>query len=319
MFKILQREEWVTEIEKVRPLMMNEELAVVNILCNYTHSTPQYFLYQKKDKTVISFIAFVKGTDIIAPFHFFYSAFWIHETISNLKYIEYLTDFVGRIIKEYSKINIRLPIVYQDIRPFLWNDFTVINNYTYLKKLENLNYSAGVRRNIEKCNNIDDLCFKQEALSGESLQLNLKIFKELGVLPQKVIKIKRIIEDMTYTGHLNSFNCYCKGKLSASMIVLKDKPNKIAYLILLSQTRIAYKNNMHSALHHFMFTMLNNDGFETLDLMGGDIKTISAYKASLNTDLRAHFTLKYDRSCSIIKKVMNLPVKSVRKIISKFM
>lgn len=317
MLKVLQRVEWEKKITETRPIKLNEQLEVVNSLCDIFKYTPVHFIYERKGKCVISFLALTKNKTVYAPIHFFYSSLWIDEGLSDLKFMEYVSGFVNELKLMYDHINIRLSPNYLDLRPFLWNDFSIINNYTYIKSLESLHYQATVRRNLEKLKNID-FCFGHEELTDESMEMNLKIFEELHLPSSKAMKIKKLMQAMALNGYLKCFNCYLDSLMVASMQVFLDEVNKVAYLILLSQTNAHQKLNVHSASHHFLFSTLKEKGYLLVDLMGGDFKGISAFKSSLNATLVPHFTLNYSKRKSIFKKIKRKQITMLKKILARF-
>lgn len=318
MVKILQREVWVTEIEKVRPLMMNEELPVVNILCDYGHLIPQYFLFKKKDKVIFSFIALVRGGEIKAPFHFFYSSFWANPNLTDTQYCQYLDEFLGGLLKQYKKIEIKLPIGIIDMRPFLWRNFSVANYYTYIKQLDSLDYHHVTEKNIRKARNAGYEC-RQEALDEASLNLNLKLFFDLKLYSSfRVQAIGRLLEAMSAVGNLTCFNCYKNNELVASNLIFLDKKNKKAYTVLLNKISRANKDDVHSLLHDFFFTSLGNNGYEYVDLLGGDMPGIAPFKSRFNTKLEPHFLVRYSKRKALFENTVNKAKNLLKQVFAKF-
>lgn len=317
MVKILQREEWVAEIEKVRPLMMNEELVVVNVLCDYSHSIPQYFLFQKKDRTVFSFIALTKDSEIKAPFHFFYSPFWANPNLTDTQYCQYLDEFLVELLNRYKKIEIKLPVGITDIRPFLWRNFSVVNYYTYVKQLDSLDYHHVTEKNIRKARNAGYEC-KQETLDKTSLSLNLKLFVDLKVYSSsKIQAIGSLLDTMSARGNLTCFNCYKNNELVASNLIFLDKKNKKAYTVLLNKISRANKDDVHSLLHDFFFTSLSNNGYEYVDLLGGDMPGIAPFKSRFNTKLEPHFLARYSKRKALFEDAVNKTKNAIKQVLAK--
>lgn len=315
MLKILQREDWVAEIEKVRPLKMNEELSVVSFLCQEYALVPAYFLYHIKNNLVISYVALTKRKKIIHPSHFFYSSFWIKETLSENQYCEYLDGFLNALLKLYQRVEIKLPVGIDDMRPFLWQHFSVNNYYTYLKKLDSLDYHTVTEKNIRKAREIGYEC-RWEPLTATSLELNLQIFKDFKVYSSSSIrKIERLMLAMQRNRYLASFNCYNNDELVASNLIFLDKNNKIAYTVLLNKTSRSNKDDVHSLLHDFFFTKLNEDGYECVDLLGGDMRGIAPFKSRFNTVLKPHFVVKFERKNAAVKK----GIATLKYVVKKFL
>ena len=317
MLKVLQREDWVAQIEKTRPLMLNEEQNVVNVLCQGGDLTPVYFLYQKKDKILISYIALTKRKEIKHPFHFFYSAFWVDENFSDTQFCQFLDEFVKELLTIYKKIDIKLPVGLADIRPFLWCGFSVVNYYTYLKNLADLSYHPITAKNIRKAQKEDYEC-KQEELNQESLKLNLQIFKDLKAYSSaKIDAIGALILVMKDGGFVTSFNCYRNKTLIASNVVFLDAKNKIAYTVLLNKIPRSNRDDVHSLLHDFFFTKLKADGFEYVDLLGGDMQGIAPFKSRFNTALRPHFLVRYDKKMALFSTVVSSSKQFAKKLLAK--
>lgn len=314
MVKILQREEWVAEIEKVRPLLMNEELPVVNVLCDYGNLTPQYFLYRKKDKAIFSFIALVRGHEIKAPLHFFYSPFWADPNLTDTQYCQYLDEFLVSLLSQYKKIEIKLPIGIIDMRPFLWRNFSVVNYYTYIKQLDSLDYYYVTEKNIRKARRAGYEC-RQEPLDEVSLDLNLKLFFALKAYSSSRIQaISSLLKAMSAIENLICFNCYKNNELVASNVIFLDKKNKKAYTVLLNKIPRTNKDDVHSLLHDFFFTTLGSDGYEYVDLLGGDMQGIAPFKSRFNAKLEPHFLVRYSKRKSLIKNTVS-KIKNILKLV----
>lgn len=315
--KYLSREAWEGEVNKIRPLMLAEHEGVVKTICTLYGYVPVYMLYVRKQKPVLSFIAFTKEQRIYAPIHFYYSALWISNNLDDLKYIEYGTDFIEELKENYTDISIRLSPGYKDIRLFLWNGFSVINNYTYIKKLDDLSYHPETRRNIKAFED-SSFRFTVESVTKDSMDLNMAIFKSLHYREHKIRQLSQLMESMDKTGCMECFNCYMEDRLVASMQVFLDEAYKIAYLVLLNPASKSKKDNIHSALHHFLFLTLKERGYQFVDLMGGDLKGVSVFKTSFRTELIPHFTLNYHKRKVILNGLKVRLINLLRRLIAKF-
>ncbi len=317
MLKVLQREDWITEIEKVRPLMLNEQSVVVDALCQSNSLKPVYFLLEKKNKIVISYIALANRKSIKLPFHFFYSPLWLSPTLTDTQYCQYLDEFIEALLIDYRNIVIKLPLGVIDVRPFLWRNFSVVNYYTYLKNLGLLDYHYTTTKNIKKASNAGYVCC-QEDLNQENLKLNLQIFKDLKVYNSAKIKvIQDLITVMNEENYLTSFNCYKEGTLIASNLIFLDKNYKLAYTVLLNKIPRTNKDDVHSLLHDFFFTKLKEEGYEYVDLLGGDMQGIAPFKSRFNAELRPHFQVTYSQKAVRIGQVIKKSKGFVKKLIAK--
>ena len=317
MLKVLQREEWVAAVEKTRPLLLNEQYDVVQILCSADKLTPVYFLYQKKNRIVITYIALTRNKTIKHPFHFFYTAFWIDPTLSDTQYCQYLDEFLKALMVNYRNIVIKLPVGLTDIRPFLWTNFSVVNYYTYVKNLADLSYHSVTEKNIRKAKNESYEC-RHEELSEDSLLLNMQIFKELRTYsPAKIKVISDLILVMKRVSYVTSFNCYKDEKLVAANLVFLDPVNKMAYTVLLNKVPRTIRDDVHSLLHDFFFTKLRDDGYEYVDLLGGDMQGIAPFKSRFKTELKPHFLVTYSENRMLLLKGVRLAKSIIQKVLAK--
>jgi hypothetical protein len=313
----VSRDEWDLAISKARTLFFNEQIALVEAVSDIYACSPKYFLYEYKGSLVASLIAYTKGEKLISPIHFYYSSFWV-TPLTDIKYMEYISEFVEQLTNEFTDITLRLPPQITDVRPFLWNGFTVQNNYTYIKRLDELlTYSSSTQRNL---NNFDQtsFSFKVSTLDDTSINLNIKIFKSLNLLPAKIDRLKNLLFEMSRLGVLRCFNAFKDNEMLASMHVFLDERSHQAYLILLNQTSNAKKSNVHTKLHQFMFEYLQNAGYHQVDLMGGDLKGISAYKTSLNTELKPHFTVTYSKKSRLLSQLKSKAIQRLKWLLAKF-
>ncbi len=317
MLKVLQREDWIAKVEKIRPLMLNEQSVVIDVLCKSNNLKAVYFLLEKKNKVVISFIALANTNSIKLPFHFFYSPLWIDLTLTDTQYCQYLDEFIAQLCIDYNNIVIKLPMGMTDVRPFLWRGFSVINYYTYLKKLNQLHYHYTTEKNIKKASNAGYEC-REEDVNQENLNLNLQIFKDLKAYSSsKINQIQDLLSLMNDESYLSSFNCYKDGKLIASNLIFLDNNYKIAYTVLLNRIPRTNKDDVHSLLHDFFFNKLKEEGYEYVDLLGGDMQGIAPFKSRFNAELRPHFQVSYNKNAVRIERTIRKSKDLVKKLIAK--
>lgn len=314
MLKILSKEQWTREVLKVRPLQLTEKSIFIDAFTNLTALKPVFYLYQQKDQTLISYIAFVRNGCIDHPFYFFYSSFWIADHLSDAKYAACLTEFVKQLTQLHRKILIKLPTEIEDLRPFQWNHFAIKHHYTYVKELSSLNYHETTRKNIRKCQKAGYVC-RVEDLNHDTLHLNLGILKELNFFGKaKVNSIGELLMIAGRAGSVKCFNCYRDDRLVASNIILMDEEYKIAYTLLLNKIERTIKDDVHSLLHDFFFKELKLMGYEKVDLLGADLPTIAEFKSRFNAKLVPHFVVSYSQSQATVNK----RIAKAKAILKKF-
>lgn len=295
MLKLLSQEEWILKVESQRQLFFNERKEVVEAIMHKHNCKVQYIVFEKKSRVVVSFLALIKGNKIITPIHFFYSAFWVDPLLGDTKYCMHVVEFLRELKSIFKQIAIRLHPDISDIRPFLWSGFLIDNKFTYIKRLDKLEYAKDVRQNIEKSSFIPYL-YKNEALTKEILDINMRIFLELKLYSRKSIdKIKGLITDLSNTKYLTCFSCYLENQLLVSHILFLDRENKIAYTVLKNKQYKEQPGSLHSTLYHQLFMCLKSQGFEYVDLLGADMEQISLFKSRFKADLRTANVVRYSK------------------------
>ena len=134
----------------------------------------------------------------------------------------------------------------------------------------------------------------------------------------KIGVIEELILVMKEGGFVTSFNCYRNEALIAANLVFLDAKNKIAYTVLLNKIPRTNRDDVHSLLHHFFFKKLKADGFECVDLLGGDMQGIAPFKSRFNTALRPHFMVRYDKRKVLFSTVVNVTKHFTKKMLAKF-
>ncbi len=296
MLKLLNQKEWIAKMEGQRKLFFYEQPEVVSIITHKHNCDAEYIIFEKKDKVVISLLALSKGKKIITPIHFFYSALWIDPALEDTKYCIYVVEFLRMLQSTFKKIDIRLSPSIEDVRPFLWAGFSIDNRFTYIKRLDKLEYAKDVHKNIEKSSNVTYL-YKQELLNKEILDINLRIFLELKLYSKKSInKIKDLITQLSSTEYLTCFSCYFENQLLVSHILFLDKENKIAYTFLKNKQYKEQSGSLHSVLYHHLFIYLKSQGFEYVDLLGANMESISLFKSRFKADLHTVNIVRYSKT-----------------------
>lgn len=319
MVKFLDEQEWRAAISEKRVLMFNEQSEVVNAIANSFSLKPVYIVCYRKERLVLSLIVYTKNKKIVSPIHFFYTVFWIDKGINNdAKYVVVVNELIKSLISKYDKITLRLPIEMKDVRPFIWNNFSISNNYTYIKQLDNLNYHPVTRRNIEKCTTLD-YRFTEEQLSNENLNKNLAFFFKLGTYPTKKINtIRTLINELAKTSYLKNYCLYFNDVIIASYIVFSDELNKVAYMVMVSQSSKNFKDNAHSFFYHSIFVELQKKGYQCIDLMGANILSIADFKSRFNPTLTQRFVVHYDRKSVALKASFKSVKDLAKRVVSRF-
>lgn len=301
--KYLPRAEWVREIERVRPLMLNEQDDVIAAIADFHNFKPVYIAFYKGKDVVVSFIALTKKNTIRLPIHFFYSSIWVSPELSDTNYCQVLIAFLNELKKDFINISIKLPHQIADIRPFLWHRFRVENRFTYLKDLSLLSYAKDVNQNISKLSR-KGFTFKEEKLGPEILNLNMEIFYQIKSLPNyKIKQIRQLISRLGDSIYLTCFSCYLNDELLVSHILFLDPANNIAYTVLRNRVKNVSTGSVHTILYHKMFTCIKEKGYTHIDLLGADMEKIAIFKSRFKADLYAVDILRYSKFNNILNVV----------------
>ena len=132
-----------------------------------------YYIASKGGKLLFATALFSKNKRIIAPYSYTYNSIFFCAELSDIKYLEIMESLLQTLKANYSKISLRLPPEISDLRPFIWEGFSITNRYTYYrnpsdtlsaKMLKKINQrSKNLRIEVENANDRDITLNVQEA------------------------------------------------------------------------------------------------------------------------------------------------------------
>lgn len=306
--------EWKLETSKLQlPIFYDSDF--LNSTANTFNLNIDYFCFNKKGKIIALGAFFIKGTKIVRPENFSFTALWFSEELSDVAYIEIAEVLIQLLKNNYSKISLKLNSQISDIRPFTWANFKIEIKYTYIKK-NDLAPHYSVSKNLSKLEK-DHYVFKVQEIDNNSWQINLKFLKKLGFSISLCSSYQLLLFEWDKIGILKALNVYKKKELICSNIVLFDKDNHKLYTILLNSVNIEEKH-AHTFLYTSIFNWCKENGISDIDLCGANLKSVSKFKSYFNADLTPYFSISYS---SINNKLINLKrgLKSIAKVIKSKM
>lgn len=251
----------------------------------------KYILEKSKDELNFAIVVFCRGNNIVIPENFSYNPFWLNPKLSEKKQIEILTSLIKRLKGNYKKMSIKFNTDIYDVRPFIWENFSLDVRYTHFKT-DNFNYDRSVIKNLTK-DVINKYVFKVEDLDKQSLSINLESLSTLNFSTKKINRYRELLQAWALSGYLKAFNVYKGADLICSNLVLLDFNNSKAYTILLNKVDPEHKL-AHTYLYDQIIKWCKSNHIDDLDFCGANIKGISEFKSRFNTELKMYFIVSFE-------------------------
>lgn len=264
-----------------------------------------------KDDPIILLAYFVKGNNIVIPHHYYFQYLWLKNQDSEESWIllEGFSFLIKQLQKKYVNIDFRLPIDIKDVRPFIWNDFSVIIKYTYVKSLLNLGYHHNIKRILKKQNL--NYSFKKNEDWPLVWEHHNKDFEAFGIRLRLRKKYLNYFEKMLRLGIIDTYNAYNNGVFISSIITITDKPGKKAYFPLIGTVDGHYKDGLAVKLYDYTLSELKSSGIDEVDLYGANMKSIARFKSKFNPELVQFYEVRYRKRCLSFKKIKEYIIRVV--------
>lgn len=253
----------------------------------------KYFIWTEGTEEVIGFPIFYKGKTIKAPtnFHFFplVTAKGTEEQKSKV-FIRSIESLKHRFASIRLKMEIDFP--YQKELGHL--GFNVAEKFTYIKRLDNLNYSRNILRMIKKAKQQDytaslstsfESSFSKiwESNKGYLLGSNKRqIFNFFSALIKK--NFSQILD--LHQGDIRI----------ASLFVIEDQNRKVVYTYLISIPDKKKYPEAQTMLYDYGMSLYKSKGFLFCDLCGANLPSVAKFKAKFNGDLERYQYAVYNSS-----------------------
>lgn len=267
-----------------------------------------YYTCRRHNKIVFAAALFSKNGKVVIPYAFTYNSIYIDNTIGDIVYVQILEDFLALLRSRFKKIALRLPPTIVDVRPFIWADFKIVNRYTYCKDI----YSpikTKVFKNIRKVEE-DGVCFVEEDVNNENLELNLETCFKYGLPKSLYGKYRTLFTLLSTDNYLKTFALYKNGKMIATRIVMIDSVLKTLYTFSYNDL------NNKSLVSYFNMATFNwcaDNSIERVDMVGANEKGIANFKYSFNAVLTPYFWVDYSSKEASLKHLIEKVKGNIKK------
>ncbi|HQJ74809.1 MAG TPA: GNAT family N-acetyltransferase [Bacteroidota bacterium] len=218
---------------------------------------------------------------------------------------EISNNFINYLSKEYKFINFTTTIDFFDTRPFLWNKWIVLPQYTYILNLEDEKniwngFSSSLRRKINNCLSYSPVISKND---------NVEKLIDLHFESYSRNKIKPILDYDTFTNFVklalennicDIYSISIDNEIHSMRALLKWKDIIYDWI---AGTETKYRN--YNSTHFLLWELLkkySNDNKRLFDFMGANTKSISDFKRLFGGELKEYYDLKY-YSSNLFKSV----------------
>jgi len=288
--------------QKVNAVQWNDALVVIphtiffhedflNIISLVYSASLNFMLYRKGDELLAATAFFSKENSVITPVEFYYHPYFLKEQLIEVTYLQIHEELLSYLKKNYSAIQLKLDVNLTDIRPFIWAGFRVDNKYTYIKNGDTEPH-YGVLKKLRK-QDAREYYLKVEAPNEQSIGLNIDFHSSgLGFSKNFCSEYRSLLQRWADAGYLKAFNVYRAQRHICSNLTLLDMNNKKAYQILLNNVSNEEKY-AHTFLYQKVFEWCFENGFDTVDMCGANIQSISKFKSYYNGTLTPYFKVSY--------------------------
>ncbi|WAC40326.1 hypothetical protein [Pedobacter sp. SL55] len=269
-------EEWFSSFH--HPQFLNVHALVYKV-------KPVYFTYVIKGKIVFAISSFEKGNKLIVPDHFLRTGFWINLAFNEIQILTFLQEMLKELKAIYKNIRFNLPVEITDVRPFVWSGFKFKLMHTYEKKLNTRNYHTNIARMLKK----KDPGFTFTCLDRDFthiLDIHRRDFYRFGVRRKHVALYLPLLQKLRNEGFLIDLNLKFENEIVASNLVLLNKMQKKAYIVLIARSQQWYEFGAHAKIYDKSFEYLKNEGYEVADLFGADVPGFALFKLKFDVELK---------------------------------
>ena len=285
-----------TVYHKVVPRSLFNDDNYLSVTSKIIRCDIRYYVCYDEENPVVAFVLFVSNKRIILPhFQFLYTDVWLKYSLDKKYSRDYLFESLKSLKTEYSSIKMMLPPDFKDVRPFLWNGFSISNRYTYQKKTNLYNvYKTDARTNYNKALKID-LVFKVVNFVDFHWYDMSEHLIDIGYSNKDVKAFEKWFQ------HLNSTNLLLCIEIDEVLenvgcaIILIDKLQNKAYLLLVQTKKGIITKEVNAFLYVETTKYLNTLGIEILDFMGANLKSIADFKQRFMPELTPYFLVEFKR------------------------
>ena len=212
------------------------------------------------------------------------------------------------IEKEYRFINISSSYNLNDSRPYLWRNWKVKPQYTYILNLEDKetiwdSFSSSLRRKIKHCETAG-FTISESSNNHKLLELQEESYAKSGIKP--VLPIASFEKFINAAKEKNIVDIYSisQGDDIHSMRAMLKWNNTVYDWIAGTDAQFKNSNATHYLLWE-LFKKYSADNYSYFDFMGANTKNITDFKRSFGGSLTEYFDLTY-YSSSLVKLMIKI-------------
>ena len=294
----------------------NAVFSNVNFINTYSHSfssTPAFFQVVDVDKPCLLLAGFSKGRTLSFPTYYFFTPIWVNSDLSPILRNRAVETLLVFLKQRYFTINLRLPLGFKDIRPFIWQGFTSTLKFTYVKSLSELTYHENIKRILKKGNS--DYSVKVIPWTTEIEQFLPAELIHIQFRKSKVPSIVSSLKELCNLDLMVVFAGYYKDKLVACDLVLKDMNELKAYMFFISKSYGHYKSGFPAMMYDYVFKYFQEKGVNEVDMFGANIPEIALYKSKFTPELVDFFEVRYSFKRNIVEKNFKRVKSLIRRIL----
>lgn len=258
---------------------------------------PVFYIFTNNNEVTIGFALFERKNRIVMPKQLlFYSGIWIKGGLHDDDFNNHFFEAIAQLKKKYTSITLVTAPEITDLRPFLWNNFQAELRYTYCKASDDNNYSERIfryyKRALKKIGLFHTVCsFNDLDWKGYN-----DLFKTLHYSTKQIIHIKNWLSELDKNNFLwclqiNNAQMQCAG----SGIVLLDKVLKKGYFIYMDINKNQHSSETNAYIYIEIQKWLLENGYDELDYLGANFKTIANYKSRFYPKLKPYYVVHYNR------------------------
>lgn len=266
----------------------------LNIHASVYYVKPIHFTFTDKGSVVFALSTFEKKGQLVTPNHFLRTGFWINPVYGDMQILALLQEMLEQLKAIYKSIKFHLPVEINDIRPFVWSGFKFNLMHTYEKKLASQNYHTNITRMLKKADpgfnfTINEYDFKP------ILDIHTKDFYRFGIRKKYVKSYLPLLQKLREEGFLIDLNLKMDNEIVASNLVLLNKEQKKAYIVLIAKSEKWYQFGTHAKIYDKSFEYLRNAGYEVADLFGADVPGFAFFKLKFSVELKHYYQVHYNK------------------------
>lgn len=253
----------------------------------------KYYIWTEGTEEVIGFPIFYKGKTIKSPTNFHFFPLVKAKGIEKQKNIAFIRS-IENLKRRFGSIRLKMEIDFPYQKELEGLGFNVTEKFTYIKRLDNLNYSRNIFRMIKKAEQQSyttslstsfESSFSKiwESNKGYLLGSNKKqIFSFFSALIKK--NFSQILDLHQDGAHI------------ASLLVIEDQNQKVVYTYLISIPDRKKYPEVQAMLYNYGMSLYKSKGFLFCDLCGANLSSIAKFKAKFNGDLERYQYAVYNSS-----------------------